>query len=279
MELLRGVTQLDSLKRGAIKYAVSGLYYLVNSLDPELNMLVLNYGFDDGKEIPLDPKDRSHRYRLSLYHHVVSAVDLNDKNVLEVSSGRGGGAAYIAKHFHPRSVHGIDLSKKAVQFCQRHYDVPGLSFSKGDAESLDCEDNSYDVVVNIESSHNYPDMRKFLEGVYRVLKPEGYFLLADIRPAGKIEQLRELLKRSGFRMVSEENITPNVLSSLDKDNDQKLGFIEHSVPKFLRRPFSIFAGIKGTRFYNQLQSGDLSYLNLVLQTGLKLGKMEVLKVA
>lgn len=265
MELLGGITQLDSLKRGVIKHAVSVLYNRISSLDLGLNMLVLNYGFDDGGEIPLDSEESSHRYRLAMYHHVASAVDLSDKNLLEVSSGRGGGATYIAKRFHPRSIHGIDLSKKAVQFCQRHYDIPGLSFSVGDAESLDCKDDSYDVVVNIESSHNYPDMRRFLEEVYRVLKPEGYFLLADMRPVTKIEHLRELLKRSGFRMVSEENITPKVLSALDQDNDYKIGVIRRRVPRFLWQPFSIFAGVKGTRFYNQLRSGDLSYFNLVLQ--------------
>lgn len=200
-----------------------------------------------------------------MYHHVVSAVDLKGKNVLEVSSGRGGGAAYIAKHFQPQSVHGVDISGKAVKFCRGYYDIPGLSFSKGDAENLDFEDNSYDVVVNIEAAHNYPNKERFLQEVHRVLKPEGYFLFADMRPANKKEQLIELLKRSGFRIVSDEGITPNVLSALDKDNDQKLSFIECSVPKFLRRPFSMFAGIKGTRFYNHLQSGDLSYFNLVLQ--------------
>ena len=265
MELLRGVPQLDTLKRGFIKHAVSGLYYLVSSLDSRLNMLVLNYGFDDGKEIPLDPQERVYRYRLAMYHHVASGVDLNGKDVLEVSSGRGGGAAYIARHFNPRSIVGIDLSRKAVQFCQRYYDVAGLSFKVGDAENLEFKDNSYEVVVNIEASHNYPDKRRFIKEVHRVLKPSGYFLFADMRPKAKIEQLRELLRRSGFRMVSEEDITPNVLSSLNIDNDQKLSLIDQSIPRFLRRPFSTFAGMKGTRFYNQLQSGELSYFNMVLQ--------------
>lgn len=265
MELLNRIPQIDNVKKGVIKRAVSGLYYAMSYLDPNSEMLVMNYGFDDGQEIPLEGESEVYRYRLGMYHHVASAVDLSDKNVLEVSSGRGGGAAYITKHFQPQSVHGVDLSGKAVQFCQRYYDVPGLSFSIGDAENLDFKDNTFDVAVNIEASHYYPNKRRFLEEVYRVLNPGGYFLFADYKPGGKMEDLRELIRGSRFRFISEENITPNVISSLEKDNEQKLAFIEQNIPRVFKRPFSMFAGIKGTRFYDHLQVGDSTYFNLVLQ--------------
>lgn len=261
----RMIPRLGTLKEGLIKRGVSVVYYAMSSLDPGLNMRVLNYGFDDGKETPLEGESESYRYRLGMYYHVASAVDLKDKDVLEVSSGRGGGATYIAKHFQPRSVHGVDLIGKAVKFCREYYDVPGLSFSQGDAENLDIEDNSYDVVVNIEASHNYPNKRRFLSEVHRVLKGDGYFLYADYKPGGNIEELKKQVQRSGFRVIIDEDITPNVLSALDKDNLQKLAFINQSIPRIFRRPFLAFAGVKGTHFYHNLQTGNAAYFNLVLQ--------------
>lgn len=255
---------MESLRNTAIKYAVRGLYHVVSSLDPGLDLKVLNYGFYDGKDIPFDPEDVPNLLRLSLYHHVASAVDLSDRDVLEVGSGRGGGLSYVVRHLHPRTAHGVDLSGKAVRFCTNYYAVPGLSFSQGDAENLDLEDNSYDVVLNIESSHNYPDMARFVSEAHRVLKPESYFLLADMRSTSKIAELRKLLKESEFRVVSEEDITSNVVSALDRDR-LKGAFIERRIPRILRRPFSVFAGVKGTHFYNQLRAGNMEYLNFVLQ--------------
>ena len=269
MEFPKGVTQLDTLKRCGVKLfkklVVPALYNGISSLDSGSNMLVLNYGYDDGQEIPLDSAERPLRYRLAMYHHVVNAVDIFGKDVLEVSSGRGGGAAYIARHFQLRSLRGIDLSPKAVQFCRTNYSVPRLAFSVGDAENLDSKDSSYDVVINIEASHNYPDQERFFREVYRVLRPGGFFLYADLRYTDKMAALRNSLASSGLIIVKEEDITANVLSALNKDNDYKKDVIESRVPRFVRGLFATFAGMKGTRFYKGLQSGDLSYFNLLLQ--------------
>lgn len=256
---------MESLKNTAIKYAVRGLYHVVSFLDPESDLKVLNYGFYDGKRIPLDSEDVPNLLRLSLYHHVAGAVDLLDKDILEVGSGRGGGLSYVARHLNPRAAHGIDLSGKAVKFCQAYYDVPGLSFSQGDAENLDVEDDSYDVLLNIESSHNYPDMRKFVGEAHRIVRPEGYFLLADMRPADKVDGLRDILEESGFKVILEEDITQNVLSALDRDNLLKNAYITNRIPRLLRRPFSVFAGVGGTHFYNQLYGGNWRYINFILQ--------------
>ncbi len=256
---------METLRNAAIKTAVRGLYYVVSTLDPASDLRVLNYGYRDGKSIPLDSEDAPHALRLALYHHVVSTVDLTGLDVLEVGSGRGGGASYLARHMYPRSVHGVDLSGKAVRFSQNYYQVPGLTFSQGDAENLSQADESFDAVVNIESSHNYPNIRKFAKGVHRVLKSGGRFLFADMRPVDRIEELKALLIKPGFRVILEEDITDNVLSALDIDNRLKGTYISRRIPKLFRRPFSTFAGVKGTRFYNQLQAGNWKYLNLALQ--------------
>lgn len=256
---------MEFLRDGVVQYLTRRVYDWISSLDRGLDMRVLNYGFDDGIELPLDPEDEPHKLRLGLYHHVASAVDIKNKDVLEVASGRGGGASYMARHLYPRSVHGVDLGPKAVAFCQRFYSVPSLSFSRGNAEALDLPDSSYDVVINIEASHYYSNKVKFLAEVYRVLKPGGFFLFADMRPADKVGDLRDLLESSGLIIVRQEDITANVLSALDKDNDYKRTVIERSVPRLMQKPFSTFAGVKGTLFYNHLQSGSLYYLNFVLQ--------------
>src|SRR2546423_14007135 len=64
-------------------------------------------------------------------------------------------------------------------------------------------DNSVDAIINLESSHCYGSMTKFLSEVYRVLRPDGHFLFSDHRDHDKLNLLREQLKDSSLRLVKE----------------------------------------------------------------------------
>src|SRR5437016_3904726 len=194
-------------------------YQTLVVLDRGREITFMNYGYADldpnANEISLNDGEQANRFCIQLYHHVAGAVDLTGKDVLEVGSGRGGGASYIARHLKPRSMVGIDLSDKAVEFCNHHYSTDGLSFSQGDAENLPLADNTFDAVVNLESSHCYGSMERFLSEVYRVLRPGGYFLFSDHRNQDKIDLLRKQLAESGLKLERETDITPNVVKALE----------------------------------------------------------------
>lgn len=244
-------------------------YQYLATNDEDADLLFMNYGFVDldsnAKKLFLEDSDEKYRFRIQLYRHVVSAVNLREKDVLEVGCGRGGGSSHIVKHLKPKSMIGIDFSEKAIDFCNRYYSIDGLSFSHGDAESLPFEENTFDVVVNVESSHCYGYMERFLREVYRVIRPNGYFLFADFRSKDKIFSLREQLKNSGFELLKEEIITPNVLRALELGHESKLGLIQQKAPKVLHKPLESFIGIKGSRIYESLRMKEVEYLNYVLQ--------------
>jgi len=76
----------------------------------------MNYGFDENGFFPdLKTEDKQERYPIQLYHHVASQTDLSGKVVLEVGSGRGGGASYVSRYLRPSSVLGVDISESAVE--------------------------------------------------------------------------------------------------------------------------------------------------------------------
>jgi ubiquinone/menaquinone biosynthesis C-methylase UbiE len=251
--------------------AISRIQYeYLSHMDRDGNMLFMNYGWADldpeAKEMPLGDNDEPNRYCIQLYHHMAGSVDLSGRDVLEVGCGRGGGASYIKRRLNPRSVVGVDITARAISFCNRHYDVPGLSFVRGGAESLQFDDNSFDVIVNIESSHCYASMERFLEGVHRVLRPDGRLLLADLRPKEKVDTLRQQLEKSGLTLLREERITPHIVRALDLDNERKRKLIKQNVPRPLQSLFSEFAGMKGTHAsYDKLKSGDIEYLSFALR--------------
>jgi SAM-dependent methyltransferase len=241
--------------------------YLANNREAE--WAFMNYGFVDldphAKPLALSPSDEKDRLCIQLYHHVAGAVDLRGLDVLEVGCGRGGGCSYIWGYLGPRSVVGVDLSQKAIELCRRHHAAAGLRFSQGDAEALPFADRTFDVVVNVESSHCYGSMERFLSEVCRVLRPHGYFLLADLRGRDRVVPLREQLRSSGLALLKEEAISLNVLAALDLGNERKLGLIREKVPRLLRRSFHHFAGIKGTKIYESLRDGGSEYLSYILR--------------
>ena len=227
----------------------------------------MNYGYaaPDANTLALQPSDENDRHCIQLYHHVAGAVNLKHLTLVEVGSGRGGGASFIKRYLRPERVIGVDLSKNAVALCQKRYSIDGLEFRVGDAENLPLDDACVDAVFNVESSHCYPSFEKFVTEVRRVLRPGGHFLYADFRDRANVEAWRESLQASGLSLLRETEITSNVLIALDRDHEHKLAFIKRIVPKPLRPSFNDFAGMRGTTVYEGFRTGRLVYMSFGLR--------------
>ena len=226
----------------------------------------MNYGYDAPNiELKLRPKDELERFSIQLYHYVSSHSNIKNKKVLEVGSGRGGGAAYIARYLEPSSVTGIDISDDAVSLCRDLYEIPNLDFVCGDSENIPFSENIYDVVINVESSHCYGSMERFLSEVYRVLKPGGSFLFCDFRTLEGIDELNEQFSKSDLQFINRTDITDNVIRGLDGLSDYREGHIKESVPLLIRGLFKTYAGIKGTEIYNSFVAGKMIYICAVLK--------------
>jgi ubiquinone/menaquinone biosynthesis C-methylase UbiE len=229
----------------------------------------MNYGYapTDGAAapLPLDSADEVNRYSIQLYHHLAGAVNIKGARVLEVGCGRGGGCSYLARYRQPASVLGIDFSERAIAFCNRVHAVPGLTFQQGDAEALPCRTGSMDIILNVESSHCYGSIPAFLAEVFRVLRPGGYFLWADIRREDRLEETRRQFEEAGFRRYEERMITPNVLRALELASERKRETIQRLVPRLLVPCVEDFAGVRGTRVYESLRGGAIQYPSCVLQ--------------
>ena len=236
--------------------------------DNEVAANFMNYGYhglNGDPYLELQEGDENDRYCIQLYDHVVNRAELLNKEVLEVGSGRGGGASYISRYYKPKSYTGLDISASIIDFCNEYYDVPGLSFKKGIAEKLPYDPQSFDAVVNVESARCYRSLTAFFKQVHRVLKDNGKFLFADMVRPHRVEEMKSKLAECGFRMVHETDITANVVESLDRDTDRRAQLIRKKVPGFLVGPFDSFAGNKGTERYLSFTNGTYQYWSFVLQ--------------
>lgn len=195
---------------------------------------------------------------LQLYRHLLHGADLAGKHILEVSCGRGGGAADIASRFRPAVIVGLDFSEQNLRLAQSRFaSVAGLSFRAGRAEQLPFSTASFDAVVNVEASHLYDDPMRFLTEVQRVLRPQGHFYYADLCWANS--DPASLLHDAGFSIISQEDITSEVLQALDLDSDRRERIVREHIPSDLQQDYRNWSGVKGYRAYSRFASGEWVY--------------------
>ena len=230
----------------------------------------MNYGYEPepgAVALPLDVEHEPDRLCVQLYEQVLAGTELEGKDVVEVGSGRGGGASYLARTQSPRKYVGCDFSKSAVKLCCRsHEGVANLEFINGDAEDLPFEDASCDVVINVESSHCYGDVDAFFSEVARVLRPAGHFAFADFRTEAEMKGVAAKLSAlAGFRVLESVDITARVVAALRSDDARKRQLIEEIITPRFRHLFGEFAGLSGGRMFTSLQEREMVYHRFLLQ--------------
>jgi ubiquinone/menaquinone biosynthesis C-methylase UbiE len=101
--------------------------------------------------------------------------------VLDVACGPGILSAAIAKT--AREVVAFDLTpemlKKAKQRCGEA-GLTNVAFREGNATELPFADAAFDAVVTRLSVHHFDDPQRVMSEIFRVLKPGGSFVLADV---------------------------------------------------------------------------------------------------
>lgn len=245
-------------------------YEVLAKYVPSADWHFMNYGYVPDSEEKLNNVslfDVNHQHQpAAMYHYLACKVPVADKVVLEIGSGRGGGANYVTKHFRPKQYIAVDIASSAVALANKLHSTPGLRFVQGSGEHLLIQDETIDIVMNVESCHGYGDVAKFLSEVKRVLRPGGHLLLVDFRnSSANMAIFSQQLLESGMILLSKENISQKVLCAIELEDDAKRSTIERLVPRRYQRLFSDFAGVVGSRFYNTLKDGTRPYCRFVLQ--------------
>ena len=225
----------------------------------------MNYGFDGELSLDLEPSDENDRYFIQLYFMNIQDVEIKDKRVLEIGSGRGGGASWIARSLEPLSLTALDYSGEAIELCNQWYsNQANLAFVEGSAEDLPFESESFDIIYNVESSHCYANIPAFLSEAFRVLEKGGHFCWTDIRDKARMERMEAQFLEAGFTIVSNQEVTENVMSALVNIHQDRSEMIRQRAPPSLRKSFETFGGVPGTPIFESFKSGRLNYFRYLL---------------
>lgn len=116
----------------------------------------------------------AHRYEKEW--HISAAAGFANANglkVLEIGCGIGTDGAQFAKAGADYT--GVDLTDAAIELARKRFELFGLKgqFQVADAENLDFQDESFDVVYSHGVLHHTPDIDAAVREIHRVLKPGG----------------------------------------------------------------------------------------------------------
>jgi SAM-dependent methyltransferase len=111
------------------------------------------------------------------YHRYLFARGFcRDRDVLDVASGEGYGAAQLAQV--ARHVVGVEYSGATVRNAVANFPRRNLRFIQSDARSLPLGDASVDVVTSFETIEHFDRQEEFVAEVHRVLRPAGCFIVS-----------------------------------------------------------------------------------------------------
>lgn len=154
-------------------------------------------------------------------------------HVLEIASGSGGPALYLARRFKCR-ITGLDINEEGIKTANQHAldaHITDAKFQLADVDQrLPFDDETFDAVTCIDSMNHFRDRLDYLREWRRVLKTGKRALFTDpvviTGPVSNeelaarssigfflfvpLEVTHDLIKEAGFKLIRCEDVTSNI---------------------------------------------------------------------
>ncbi len=131
---------------------------------------------DNGERVVPEDNNFCFHAHLSIYNFAKPYA--HGKRVLDAGCGTGYGSFHLLSQGKAKSVHGIDLSEKAIGFCRSRYVAPGLRYDAMDLQQVRLEGRSeFDLIFSSNVLEHVADADAFLATAVRLLSSDGVFVL------------------------------------------------------------------------------------------------------
>lgn len=165
------------------------------------------------------------------------------KNVLELGCGKGFNSIYLARKLPEVKFSGIDITDDHLKIARRKSrHIKNLNFIHGDFHQLNYDNDSFDLIFELEAICHAQNSQKVLSEVYRTLKKEGQFVVYDgfrhdgfdhlpnnlvqaaiitekslaVNGFEKISIWMEMACREGFKLKLEKDLSKAIMPNLGK---------------------------------------------------------------
>lgn len=114
---------------------------------------------------------------------VKMVAETNPSKVLDIATGTGDLAIMLAKKITTANIVGLDISNGMLEIAKQKVATKNLNNTielvLGDSEKLNFEDATFDAITVAYGVRNFEDLDKGLSEIYRVLKPNGIFVVLE----------------------------------------------------------------------------------------------------
>ena len=134
-----------------------------------------------GLEKLLSNNTWSNKRGLTLAKKLLDFVELDDRtDFLEIGCGTGEVSKYVAKNYVGNII-ATDVDPEQIVIARKNTGtISNLTFKEVDAIDLPFDDESFDVVISFGVLHHVDKWKTALSEITRVLKPNGYFIFAEV---------------------------------------------------------------------------------------------------
>lgn len=160
----------------------------------------------------------------------------------------GCGVGWLEKKLQDFDVVGLDSSEEMVKEARTKHS--NKIFVIGDAEKLEFEDRSFDVVTYITTLEFLPNYKNAIREACRVLKQKGRLVAMIINPMSGYFKKRVRREGSYFRRIRHTSLRE----------------IENCIAKYFSVSAEYFLGIKDTEIFD---TSDKNLASLYVINGLK----------
>lgn len=136
--------------------------------------------------------------------------------ILECGCGYGASAVYIATHYKPKKIVGIDATEIRIEtgrkLIEENHLQDVIQIETGDATKLQFDAGSFNKVLAIECAFHFNTRKAFFGEAFRVLAPGGLLVMTDIIVSPEInfsdhtiEELKKFIS-ADLKYYCEDNI-------------------------------------------------------------------------
>ncbi len=163
--------------------------------------------------------------------------------------------------------YGIDSSEKLIKIAQEKYkNYSNITFQKANALELPFTDNFFDKVYSIAVIHHIPTEEfrlKYLQEIFRVLKPKGLLILRVWNLWKRKTGLKLILKYSFLKIIGKSNLDFKDIFLPWKDNQGNI-LINRYLHCFTKKEIIFLAKKTGFKIKNCWEAGKGVKANIYL---------------
>jgi ubiquinone/menaquinone biosynthesis C-methylase UbiE len=165
---------------------------------------------------------------------ILKTIEIKPESVV-ADLGCGSGFLTVPLSQKAMRVYGIDVQKEMLKFLEHKIHdlkIENIRLLLSKENEIPLGNESVDLLVSMNTLHEFDDKERMVEEIRRVLKQDGKALIADFKkektgfgPPAAIrvsrKQATTLFEKKGFTTLKRENLSYHYLLVFSKKNPQK----------------------------------------------------------